>query len=115
MGLAGLIVELHPAGADPVPEQTSNQIARGAAAAFNLTLFELDIEASEEPGDAVIGKAALAQDLDLAAEKVDYLCAGKSLLVRARCVTKLTSCYGDLVYGVSSRLCHVVPWCGRRE
>ena len=109
MGGAREFVERLAAGVEPVPEQAAHQIAGAAAAAFKLPLFQLDIEAAEEPGDAVIGKATLTQDLDFAPEKVDYLGAGKALLVRAGCVTKFTSCDCDLINGVGARLCHLVP------
>ena len=88
-GARGL-VECLAAGVEPVPEQAAHQIAGAAAAAFNLPLLQLDIKAVEEPGNTVVGEAAFAEDLDFAPEKVDYLGAGKALLVRAGCVTKFT-------------------------
>lgn len=102
-------VKLLAAGVEPVPEETANEVAGAAAAAFNLAFFKIDIEALEESCDAVVGEAPLAQDLNLSTEEIDYLRAGEALGLRARGLTKLTSGNGYLVNGVGASLCHGVP------
>jgi hypothetical protein len=95
-------------GSRTCPKAGSNPIDWGAAAPFELPRLQLDIEASEEPGDALIGEAALAQDLDLASEHVDYLVASKSRFNNACSLAKLTSCCDDLVSGVGALGCHSI-------
>jgi hypothetical protein len=68
---------------DAVPEDAAKEVAGSAAAALDLVLFQLDIEACEESGDAFVGKATLAERADFAVEQVDYLGGGESLFLSA--------------------------------
>jgi hypothetical protein len=96
------------AGLDPVPDHSPNDIARCAATALNLRSLHINIETSEEAGDALIRETAFAQDPDLVGEQLDYLSAGKSLLMSACSLAKLASCYCDLVNAVRPLACHPI-------
>ena len=102
-------VKLLAAGVEPVPEETANEVAGAAAAAFNLAFFKIDIETLEESCDAVVGEAPLAQDLNLSTEEINYLRGGEALGLGACSLSKLTGGDGDLVNGVGASLCHGVP------
>ena len=98
----GGLVGLHLTGCDSVPEHASDEITGIVAAAINLAGFEFDIEAGEESGDAVVGEAALTQDLDFASEEFDYLISGEALFVSACSFAKLTSCDCNLIDAVGA-------------
>jgi hypothetical protein len=109
LGDAWTFVKLPLAGVDSIPQYATKEVAGGAAAAFNLILFELNVEAGEEGRDSFIGKATLAEGSDLAIEQVDDLSTGKALLLSSRCLAKLASDDCDLFRSVSAALCHLVP------
>jgi hypothetical protein len=94
---------------DAVPEDAAKEVAGSAAAALDLVLFQLDIEACEESGDAFVGKATLAERADFAVEQVDYLGGGESLFLSASGFAQLAGDDGDLFGSVGARLCHEFP------
>lgn len=74
--------------------------------AGDLVGCDFDVETDEEIGDALVIKAALAQETDLVREHGDHLGSGEVLLGTAGGFAELAGGAGDLVGSVGELLLH---------
>ncbi len=82
------------------PDEAGDEVAGGVAAALDLAGLDVDLEAGEEVRDALVGEAALAQDMDLAFKQGDDFGASVALFVGAGGLAEFAGGGGDLVHGV---------------
>ena len=69
-------------------------------AALDLARLDIDVEGGDEAGDALVGEAALAEDLDFTGEQGNDLEAGVALGVDAGSLAEFACCDRDLIDGV---------------
>ncbi len=80
----------------------------GSAAVCNIVRADINIEAGEEIGDALIGKAALAQETNLVGKHAHNLFAREKFVARSSGLTKLGCGTCDLGSAIGSIRSHDV-------